>query len=234
MPGDGERTPDRSEPGGRSVIGAAFELLELIRALEPVRLVDLAAASGIPRPTVYRLLAQLIDVGVVRREQKCYRLGGGLVRLGAAAVPESRLRVAARRPIAELAARTGAAVALTARHGTGALFVDAIDGPYPLEVPLEPGTSVRVGTAMARVHGIGQQVPPTGPPKISVDAGEVIAGLNCVTAAVAVPGGDHAAITTFLHAVRPPQALLEATWATAQRIAARMRDGLVPPSTSAE
>jgi hypothetical protein len=57
-----------TQNGGRSVIGAAFELLDHVGALEPVRLIDLAEATGIPRQTVHRLLKQLIEVGAVRRE----------------------------------------------------------------------------------------------------------------------------------------------------------------------
>jgi DNA-binding IclR family transcriptional regulator len=216
------------------VIGAAFELLDLVRALEPVRLVDLAVAAAIPKSTVYRLLTQLIDVGAVRREGTRYRLGASLLRLGAAAVPERQLRIAARRPVAELALRTCTAVGLSATVGTGAVLLDGIDAPSPLGLPLEPGTPIPAGTAMARVHGIGQFVLAAGPPKVSVDAGEVVARLNCVAAAVALPGGGRAVITAFLPGVRPPQALLEATWAAAARVAALLRDPPVPQPASTQ
>jgi DNA-binding Lrp family transcriptional regulator len=54
-----------------------------VGALEPVRLLDLAEATGIPGPTVHRLLKQLIEVGAVRREGTRYRLGASLSELGA-------------------------------------------------------------------------------------------------------------------------------------------------------
>jgi DNA-binding IclR family transcriptional regulator len=50
------------------VIESAFELLDHVGALEPVRLLDLANVSGIPRETVRRLLQQLVAVGAVSRE----------------------------------------------------------------------------------------------------------------------------------------------------------------------
>jgi DNA-binding IclR family transcriptional regulator len=47
------------------------------------RLIDLSEATGIPRPTVHRLLKQLMDVGAVGREGTRYRPGASLLGLGA-------------------------------------------------------------------------------------------------------------------------------------------------------
>src|SRR3981189_2663194 len=101
--GDGDGVERCSQDDGRCVIGTAFELLDHVGALEPVRLIDLAEATGIPRQTVHRLLKQLIEVGAVRREGTRYRLGASLLGLGSRVTPERRLRVVARRPLAELA-----------------------------------------------------------------------------------------------------------------------------------
>ena len=57
-----------------------------VGVMEPVRLGDLAQATGIPKPTVYRLLGQLLDVGAVRREGVRYRLGESLLGLGSLVV----------------------------------------------------------------------------------------------------------------------------------------------------
>ena len=51
-----DRTDAGKGAGGRGVIDAAFGLLDRVGVMEPVRLVDLAEATGIPQPTVYRLL----------------------------------------------------------------------------------------------------------------------------------------------------------------------------------
>ena len=93
---DADAPTRHSRNGGRSVIGTAFVLLDHIGALEPVRLLDLAEATGIPRASVHRLLKQLIKAGAVRRDGTRYRLGPSLLRLGARVNPERRLRVAAR------------------------------------------------------------------------------------------------------------------------------------------
>ena len=135
--GDGDGVERRSQDDGRCVIGTAFELLDHVGALQPVRLLDLAEATGIPGPTVHRLLKQLIEVGAVGREGTRYRLGVSLLELGARVTPEHRLRAVARRPLAELAAATGAAVSLSARIGGDAVFLATIDASPPAGLTLE-------------------------------------------------------------------------------------------------
>jgi DNA-binding IclR family transcriptional regulator len=167
--GSQERDAEQNRADGRGVIEAAFELLDHVAVLEPVRAVDLAVATAIPRPTVYRLLQQLIAVGAVRRDGTRYRLGTALLGLGAQVGPVRRLRVVARRPMAELAAATGAAVSLSATLEDDAVFLETVDGRTPLRYLPEPGTRVPSGTAQARAHAeLGRSTP-------IVDAGEVIA-----------------------------------------------------------
>ena len=123
-------------------------MIESIRTVRPRRcvgtgrLIDLANVSGISA-TVRRLLPQLIAVGAVRREGTRYRLGASLLGLGSRVSPERRLRVAARRPIAELATATGAAVQLSAVIGGEAVYLDAVDARIPLGLTAEPGAGYR-------------------------------------------------------------------------------------------
>ena len=91
---------------------------------------------------MHRLLKQLIDVGVVRREATRYRLGASLLGLGSVVTPERRLRVAARRPMAELAAATGAGVSLSATIGGDVVLLDTVDARDPLGFVPEPGSRV--------------------------------------------------------------------------------------------
>ncbi|WP_197515904.1 helix-turn-helix domain-containing protein [Mycobacterium sp. 1465703.0] len=202
---------------GRGVIESAFELLDLLAALDPVRLLDLANASGIPRETVRRLLMQLIAVGAVSREGTRYRLGASLLGLGARVSPERRLRVAVRRPIAELATATGAAVQLSAMIGGEAVYLDAVDARVPLGVVAQPGARVPPRTAAARAHTeLGSSAP-------IVDAGEVIVDLSCVAVAIPLGNGAVAAVSALIAGPRPPLGLLAATRATSARIAGLLR-----------
>jgi len=210
--GDGDGVERRSQDDGRCVIGTAFELLDHVGALQPVRLLDLAEATGIPGPTVHRLLKQLIEVGAVGREGTRYRLGVSLLELGARVTPEHRLRAVARRPLAELAAATGAAVGLSARIGGDAVFLATIDARVPLGLP-EPGSRVPPGTAPARVHT------EIGCPAPIVDAGGYLAHISCVAVAVPLGRRQVAAVTTLVAGQHPPLGLSAATRAAGTRIA---------------
>jgi hypothetical protein len=217
---DGDAVDRRPQNDGRGVIGTAFELLDQVGALEPVRLVDLAEATGIPGPTVHRLLKQLMEVGAVRREGTRYRLGASLLELGARVTPERRLRAVARRPLAELAAATGAAVSLSATIGGDVVFLDTMDARVPLGLP-GPGSRVPPGTAPARVHT------EIGCPAPIVDAGGFLAHISCVAVAVPLRRGAVAAVTALVAGQRPPVGLLAATSATGTRIAALLN---APPA----
>lgn len=202
---------------GRGVIESAFELLDHVGALEPVRLLDLANVSGIPRETVRRLLQQLIAVGAVSREGTHYRLGASLLGLGSRVSPQRRLRVAARRPIAELATATGAAVQLSAMIGGAVVYLDAVDARVPVGVVAQPGARVPPRCAAERAHTeLGYTAP-------IVDAGEVMADMSCVAVAIPLGNGAVAAVSTIVAGPRPPLGLLAATRTTGARIAGLLR-----------
>src|SRR5258705_8640828 len=76
----------------RRVVESAFELLEHVASLEPVRLGDLAEDTGIPPPTVHPLLQQLVPVGAALPFGTSHRLGATLFRIGAPGTPQPRLR----------------------------------------------------------------------------------------------------------------------------------------------
>jgi DNA-binding IclR family transcriptional regulator len=199
------------------VIESAFELLGHVAALEPVRLLDLSEAAGIPRPSVHRLLHQLTAVGAVRRDGTRYRLGASLLSLGARVTPERQLRFVARRPMAELAAATGAAVHLSASLGHGPVFLDSVDAGVPLRYVAEPGARVPRGTAQERAHKESARTTPI------VDAGGLDADLSCVAVAIPLATGDVAVVSTMVPVPRPSVGLLNATRATAARIAGLVR-----------
>ncbi len=74
-------------PGGVQSIARAFDLLETMADLGGiVSLSQLASRSGLPVPTIHRLIRTLVDLGYVRQEpSREYALGPRLVRLGESA-----------------------------------------------------------------------------------------------------------------------------------------------------
>jgi IclR family acetate operon transcriptional repressor len=70
--------------GGVQSIARAFDLLETMADLGGiVSLSQLATRSGLPLPTIHRLMRTLLDLGYVRQEpSREYALGPRLVRLG--------------------------------------------------------------------------------------------------------------------------------------------------------
>ena len=201
----------------RGVLEAAFDLLDHVAALQPARLIDLSQATGIPRATVHRLLKQLIGVGAVLRDGARYRLGSSLLELGARVTPERRLRAAAGRPMAELAAATGAAVSLSGTIGGDVVFLETVEARVPLGFQPEPGARVPTGSAQERAHiEVGRANP-------IVDAGEALPNLSCVAVALLLRGGQVAAVSALVAGVPPPFGLLTATRATGARISGRLR-----------
>jgi len=71
-------------PGSVQSIARAFDLLETMADLGGiVSLSQLASRSGLPLPTIHRLMRTLLDLGYVRQEpSREYALGPRLVRLG--------------------------------------------------------------------------------------------------------------------------------------------------------
>jgi hypothetical protein len=142
-----------------------------------------------------------------------YRLGASLLGLGARVTPGRRLRAVARRPLAELAAATGAATSLSATIGGNAVFLDMMDPRVALGFLPEPGSRVPPGTDPARVHT------EIGCPTPMVDAGGVLAHIGCLPVAVPLGRGELAAASTLVAGQRPSLGLLAVTRATGARIA---------------
>ncbi|MCE7003434.1 helix-turn-helix domain-containing protein [Kibdelosporangium philippinense] len=195
---------------GRGVIEAAFELLDEIKALEPARLMDLAEATGIPRPTVHRLLQQLVAVGAVRRDGTRYRIGASLLDFGGGWQVERRLRTVAWRPLAELASRTGVGVALSVQIGGPPVVLDFMDAREPLGFSVKPGSPVWPDTAQDRAHRTGL---------LTVDAGTLSSGITCVSVPILLPGNGMAVITSHAHGARPAPFQTQATRAVAATVA---------------
>ena len=103
-----------------------------------VRLADLAAATGLNKATVHRLLGTLIHLGWVEQHARSGLLfpGLGLVRVGIAAANRHNLVTLAAPHLQRLADKTGDTVYLLVRSGDALICVDEVDGVFPVRVKL--------------------------------------------------------------------------------------------------
>lgn len=138
----------------------------------PVSVTEVAGATGLDYSTAYRLVATLLELGYLEREQatKRYRVGAGVLHLGYAYVRTRGLHQAALPIMQDLAASTGETVNLSVRDGLEMVLIDAcesrhvlstrttIGGRYPLHCTAS-GKVVLAGLPKTEVDAILAELP---------------------------------------------------------------------------
>jgi DNA-binding IclR family transcriptional regulator len=99
-------------------------------------LTDIAQHVGLPHPSVHRLLAQMVEEGMVRRVDagRRYALGPVAFELGLAAARQLEVRQLYRPIISELARQSGDTSYLIVRSGFEAVCIDRRQGNAPVQV----------------------------------------------------------------------------------------------------
>jgi DNA-binding IclR family transcriptional regulator len=147
----------QDEPGGKRITGVgvldrSVALLDLLGD-GPRTLRWLAGASGLPRPTAYRLLVALETHRLVARDSSgAFRLGPRLTELAVRADPALDLAALAGPVLAWLHEATGESVQLYVRSGDRRLCVAARDSgtglrdsvPVGAVLPLDAGSGGKV------------------------------------------------------------------------------------------
>jgi len=124
-----------------------FELLEVLaREGRPLTLAEAVAASGWPKPTVHRLLAQLEAGELLQREPdgRRYAPAARLLRLAEAALAGSTQQGERHAVLRQLVADVGESCNYTALSGAEVVYLDRIESAFPLQLNLRPGTRVPV------------------------------------------------------------------------------------------
>jgi IclR family transcriptional regulator, acetate operon repressor len=140
---DTRPSPDGAgRQGGVQSVERAFQLIEQIAAGDgSIGLSRLAAVTGLPLPTIHRLLRTLIRLGYVRQEEsRRYVLGPRLIFLGEAATRSLGAWSAGR--LRELAAETGESANLAVLQGDEVLYVAQVAGGHSMRMFTEPGRRV--------------------------------------------------------------------------------------------
>ena len=105
-----------------------------------MRLVDLASAAGLARPTMHRLLRALVAQGMAVQDTatRRYRLGALVFELGLAAAHRFNLRDLSMSALTRLAVETGDTSFLFVRSGNDAVCINRVQGGYPIQTPALP------------------------------------------------------------------------------------------------
>ncbi|MGW3244711.1 IclR family transcriptional regulator [Streptomyces sp. NPDC001070] len=128
--------------GGVQSLERAFDLLErMADAGGEVGLSELSASSGLPLPTIHRLMRTLVDCGYVRQQpNRRYALGPRLIRLG-----ESSARLLgtwARPYLAELVEATGETANMALLDGDEVVYVAQVPSRHSMRMFTEVGRRV--------------------------------------------------------------------------------------------
>lgn len=153
----------------------AFDLLELMAdAGGDAGLSELSDASGIPLPTIHRLMRTLVQRGYARQERsRRYALGPQLIRLGESA---SRLLGLWARPyLTELVELTGETANLALREGDEAVYVAHVPSRHAMRMFTEVGRRVPLHTSAVGKVMLAQL------PSVEVDAILLRSGLRALT-----------------------------------------------------
>ncbi|MFE6738260.1 IclR family transcriptional regulator [Streptomyces tubercidicus] len=126
--------------------------------VESYRLSELARCTGLPKPTVHRLTADLVRLGWVERSGARYRLGAKLFELGSRVPRRRDLREVALPFLQDLFEATRETVHLGVREGLEVVYLERIHGHDALRLPSRIGGSLplsctAVGKALLAFSG---------------------------------------------------------------------------------
>lgn len=137
---------------GKEVVGDTptiriFALLELIAARDEfVSLQALVRETGLPKPTLHRMLQQLEGAGLLVRQAdgRHYGTGHRLRRLAENILLNATQYGARHAILRELVDQLGEACNITALSGSDVIYLDRVETPEPLRFHLGPGSRVPV------------------------------------------------------------------------------------------
>ncbi|MBB2891167.1 IclR family transcriptional regulator [Flexivirga oryzae] len=132
----------QSRPGGVQSVGRALDILELIdQAGGEMALVEVSAASGLPMPTIHRLVRTLVDRNYLRQlPDRRYALGSRLIPLGNSALDAFGSRSSS--ALADVVRRLGESANLSALDGDMLVYVGQAPSPRAMRMFTELGQHV--------------------------------------------------------------------------------------------
>jgi DNA-binding IclR family transcriptional regulator len=123
----------------------AFAVVEaLARAERPVSLAELAESTGLPKPTVYRMLAMLEAAGLAMPEPGLRRFAPGprLTGLARDVMLSGNFRAACHAVLDRLVSEVGETCNFTMLDGASVMYLDRVEAAWPLRMNLTAGSRV--------------------------------------------------------------------------------------------
>jgi len=142
-PQTAQRSP--MSDGSRSTASRVLELLHAVaRNPHPMKLEEIATATGIPKPTALRILQSLVAANALLRDAgpKFYSPGTRLTDLAISALINSPLRAARHLILQNLVDQIGETCNFTTLDGSDVTYIDRVECRWPLRLQLQPGSRV--------------------------------------------------------------------------------------------
>ncbi len=138
------RSPKSYEDGDSSTL-RAFTVLELVAgAKTPPTLDELTRSSGLPKPTVFRILGLLARGGFIQREsvEKRYTIGQRTSALSFQVQVNSPLRAQRHAVLVRLVEEIGETCNLTMLDGNEVVYIDRVETNATVRLHMHSGTRV--------------------------------------------------------------------------------------------
>ena len=139
------RSDQPTEINGDTPTMRLFSLLEVIAAHDrPHSLQSLVDETGLPKPTLHRMLQQLESAGLLQRERdgRHYSTGVRLRRLAENLLLNGSAHGARHAVLRRLVEEVGESCNLTALSGSEVIYLDRVETAAPLRFTLQPGSRV--------------------------------------------------------------------------------------------
>ena len=124
-----------------AVVSKLFRIVDCIASgdEDSQSVAALTRATGLPKATLYRLLRDLVDLGILDHAPDGYCLGRRLFELGGSVPEYRRLREAATPYLEELTLASGDSAHLATLRDHEVLYLERVPGRYPVQLPTSAG-----------------------------------------------------------------------------------------------
>jgi len=153
---------DAAPPASDSPTLRLFALLEVIAAQDRLfSLQSLVEATGLPKPTLHRMLQQLEAASLLQREGdgRHYSTGVRLRRLAETLLLNNTFHGARHRVLRALVDEIGESCNITALAGAEVVYLDRVETAAPLRFYLHPGSRVPVHASASGKIFLSQMSP---------------------------------------------------------------------------